>query len=285
MMRIAQLSKKLNISQTEITGFLKRRKIENYSGGNSRLTEEHLKLIVEYFRPELLNEFFKEEAAPDLQAPGSGQEAGFQNEGIETGSTEPLLVDNSENTAETNNEAIVTEEHEEATGEIEVIRAPKIKLEGLKVVGKIDLPEKPGKFKEKATANVSEADKLKKIKEKREKSERRKKRYGDKTRRYNKRGSSKPHREETYEEKLKRREQEKIRRQKVREKELREKKRQHYLKTIQAKKAAESKPKTPAKPRKSKEPSDFETVKKEKKVYKNPLRRFWAWLNGEFDEY
>ncbi len=286
MMRIAQLSRKLNISQTEITGFLKRRKIEGYGGGNSRLTEEHLRLVIDYFRPELLADFFNTEEEND--------DPGFLSPNPKTASVrktdqnlpepepenaKPVSVPVTEKT-----EPDPEVKEKAAEEKVEVIRAPKVKLEGLKVVGKIELPEKPAEKKESRPVEKTgqepgnAGDKI----ENREKSGRRKNKKVSRSGKIKNGRRRRSGREETYEEKLKRLEREKIKRQKEKEKRLREKKRLHYLKTVKEKQATETKVK---KPKKKKEISIAGAPVPEKKYYKNPLRRFWAWLNGEFDNY
>ncbi len=294
-MRIAQLSRKLNISQTEITGFFKRRKISGYVGGNSKLSEEHLRLIVEYFRPELTGEFFKDDTEPDETKLPSNTEhdvqiqqdiSNQQEKGEEINSSDSIVKEKSKISSVVEPTETFRADQDTETKEVEIIRAPKIKLDGLKVVGKIELPEKPKKNKENPSEeNIhqdAEDPPKKKVTETKTK-EKQRQRKDRSPQKYKKGRYRKPKREETYEEKLKRLEREKIRRQKAREKQLREKKRQHYLKVLQAKQAsAEAKPK---KPKKRKDTAVEEIVAPRKKIYKNPLRRFWAWLNGEFDEY
>ena len=53
-MRLSQLARKLNVSQSEINGLLKRRGISHKGGGNTKMNEDHVTLVIEYFMPELL---------------------------------------------------------------------------------------------------------------------------------------------------------------------------------------------------------------------------------------
>ncbi len=163
------------------------------------------------------------------------------------------------------------EDSEESTDEEEIddqkilIKAPKVSLPGLKVVGKIDLPEpvqKQDKTENNETAGEEDSDDLTKRKTS-EKDRSRRRRDGRKPKR-NKR------RPLTLEEKRERERRAAERKKIALQKKIKDEKKQHYLNQVKN---------TPSKPKK---------VKKEKaqpvRVDKGPppktiLGKFWRWLN------
>src|SRR5690349_19588087 len=102
-MRIGQLARQLGISPSDISGFLATQNIETETGANARLDEEVVAKVLQHFAPEKKVEEIVQEEEP---APVK---------------EEPLKTD----------EALP----------VEVIRVTKVELQGLKVVGKIDLPQ------------------------------------------------------------------------------------------------------------------------------------------------
>lgn len=123
-MRLGQLARKLAVRPSQIVDFLSTKQIHLDEGSNARLEDSHLSVIVNYFAPERLNEILNinaEETAPVTDT----IEVILPVETIEvieeTPLPEPL--------------ANIVEQ------KIEVIKAPKVELTGLKVLGKIDLPE------------------------------------------------------------------------------------------------------------------------------------------------
>lgn len=122
-MRIGQLARHLNVSPSELIHFLEQQSIMFEAGTNARLSEVHIRTILSKFAPEKLENLEKyvvEEDDP-IQSP-----PGFQ--GIDSGiSAQP------------------------PAGPAETIRAPKVELQGLKVLGKIELPEPKKKQPEQPT--------------------------------------------------------------------------------------------------------------------------------------
>jgi hypothetical protein len=159
--------------------------------------------------------------------------------------------------------------------EPEVIRAPKMKLQGVKVVGKIELPEKriktsahkdpdnnsgkhPGMKKDAEVTSRNHSSNKKKIT-----------------------GKTRANRSMSYLEKQKKEERKREKEKRERMKKTKERKRNHYQNKVQTKiSPTQSKKKNPSK--------NIRNLKKNQPepapVYKNPLRRFWAWLNGAYDE-
>lgn len=100
-MRIGQLARQLGISPSDITEFLTGQNIESEGGANARLSDDVLSKVVQHFAPEKPVEEIQE------------------------------IIQQEETVVE-----------EEAPAEpTEVIRVAKVELQGLKVLGKIDLPE------------------------------------------------------------------------------------------------------------------------------------------------
>jgi hypothetical protein len=121
-MRLAQLARKLSIKQSEIIGFLATKQIEVQDSSNTRIEPDHMKLVVGHFAPSLLEEISAQSAEEERLEP-----ARMPLEVAATHQIEPTV----------SAEAIF----ENTDLPIEVIKAPKVELQGLKVLGKIELPE------------------------------------------------------------------------------------------------------------------------------------------------
>jgi len=118
-MRLGQLARKLALRPATIVEFLSQHQISIESGGNTRLEDEHVSLILHKFAPELTEEKIAaalKEVDPDPPA------APIPPVEQKTAPAEILPAP-----------VLATE--------IEVIKAPKVELAGLKVLGKIELPE------------------------------------------------------------------------------------------------------------------------------------------------
>ena len=118
-MRLGQLARKLALKPIEIVGFLAKQNITIEDGGNTRLEDDHVALILQKFAPEQLEEP-RPKAEPIIQSPAT-----------------PILVEN--DIVVTEVQIPANEVSKEET--IEVIKAPKVELSGLKVLGKIELQE------------------------------------------------------------------------------------------------------------------------------------------------
>lgn len=122
-MRLGQLSRKLGVSTPEIIQFLASKQITISEDSNAKIEDIHAHWVTEKFAPhliasveEVMAEEKKEIAIPVETTPV-----------IETPSTEVTM---------------------EEPALPEVIKAPKIELAGLKVLGKIEIPEKKKKTDE-----------------------------------------------------------------------------------------------------------------------------------------
>lgn len=115
-MRLGQLARRLAIKTDEIVRHLASRQIIIESGNNTRLAEAHVELILQEFAP--ANEVLQNEISLEADRP------------------EPLVTN-------TETDPPLSEQSASEPSEVlETIKAPKVELAGLKVLGKIDLPEK-----------------------------------------------------------------------------------------------------------------------------------------------
>jgi hypothetical protein len=129
-MRIGQLARRLGVPPSDILGFLATQNIETETGTNSRIGDDLVARVVGHFAPEKLSEIL---AAPPVEEP---IEQTPIVEVTETEVTEVIEETPTHAVEETVGEADATPEEP-----VEVIRVSKVELQGLKVLGKIDLPE------------------------------------------------------------------------------------------------------------------------------------------------
>ena len=256
-MRLSQLARKLEMSPSELIIFFEKNKIKRYSSHNNKIEEGDLKLALNYF------------SAVEMEADVDAH----IHQGHE--SVKDTLPEPSQ---ETDSEIPLNKVSESATDkkEIEVISMPKIKLEGVKVVGKIDLPEPVKKVDDDIKP---EAEDQNKFSDNISQVEHRKENYKTKKRTLRQRHKHKRAiKELSYDEKLKREERKKTQEQQKAKKLKKEQKKQHYIKNVQSNISPKRKKKN------SRKTSDMETEPiKIRPEYKNPVRKFWAWLNGEYD--
>jgi hypothetical protein len=114
-MRLGQLARQLDISPDKIVTFLGSRDIAIDSSANARVDDQYVDLIVQHFAPG--NETLRQQIHQEPEVSSNPEPVESVNP------TEESLP--------------------------EVIKAPKIELPGLRVVGKIELPEKKKKEAEK----------------------------------------------------------------------------------------------------------------------------------------
>lgn len=132
-MRLGQIARKLDITTQELAGYLEREFGHGGLGTNSRLTEEQLAQALRHFAPQQADRFFT--SSKNLQAgPGA--------EDFTDPLTDPPV---SENVPAAGPALPPPAEELPPPGSVEVIRPPKVELSGLKVLGKIELPEKKKK--------------------------------------------------------------------------------------------------------------------------------------------
>ncbi len=265
-MRLSQLARKLEISPTELILFFENNKIERYNSRNNKIEESDLKLALSHFSSEEMEAEIQAEAPPANDSVKDIPQKKEKESNPSHGSTIDIPERDS-----TELKPPVEEKEE-----IEVIRMPKIKLEGVKVVGKIDLPEPVKKVKDENTSVAEEQNRLSdNTSDGGQRNEYQKTRKRSFKQRNRKKYTTK---ELSYEEKLKREERKRIREQQQAKKLKKEQKKLYYIKNIQSNVSPARKEKKSNKT----ERSEFEPIKVRPK-YKNPIRKFWAWLNGEYD--
>ncbi|CAN5329206.1 hypothetical protein BH09BAC3_BH09BAC3_28830 [soil metagenome] len=119
-MRLGQLARKLALKPVEIVEFLARNAIQIESGNNTRIEDDHVVLVLQKYAPGELIENVEKAIAEEEKIPEAPEYIVPESPSIELVAVE---------------EPILEEE------KVEVIKAPKIELSGLKVLGKIELPE------------------------------------------------------------------------------------------------------------------------------------------------
>ncbi len=117
-MRLGQLARKLALRPVQIIDFLSQHQIQVPNDSNAKLDDQHVALIVDKFSPGTALEILtsvedKQEEVPTAKEETKGEEQVVLP--AESTSDEPQKV--------------------------ELIKAPKVELSGLKVLGKIELPE------------------------------------------------------------------------------------------------------------------------------------------------
>jgi hypothetical protein len=123
-MRLGQLARKLSLRPAQIIEFLAQQNIQIEDNSNTRMEDSHVVLVVQRFAPESLVEIVEEfEEADEVEA----IEEAAPPENSQPFVDEPVPQVESEET--------------KLVEEVEVIRVPKIELTGLKVLGRIELPE------------------------------------------------------------------------------------------------------------------------------------------------
>ena len=133
-MRLGQLARKLELSPTEIISFLNEKNISTSEGSNTRLTQDQVALVCGKFDPT--------DSKQILTAPDKKEEA--EPTPVETYKPEPQpIVDEVVNVAAVveNTPEFVSESASTEEAKNEVIKAPKVELSGLKILGKIELPQ------------------------------------------------------------------------------------------------------------------------------------------------
>ncbi|MBX2915535.1 MAG: hypothetical protein KF856_09740 [Cyclobacteriaceae bacterium] len=150
-MRLGQLARKLSVRPSQLVDMLAKHQQFLEDGSNAKLSDDLVKQIVLYFAPERLTEIMivqTQETEPEPQQP----------EVV----IPPVVVQP---------QAEVTTETKSEVENSETIRAPKVELAGLKVLGKIELPTPRKKEEAKVEGETTEAEQ----KPKREQKDKRRK--------------------------------------------------------------------------------------------------------------
>ena len=125
-MRLGQLARKLDITPAEIERYLYANGTFVEAGSNSRLEDADVHRVIVHFAPNLLAEVNRELEAEHLQ------------ESKAEPASETKVSDVTE---EVTSVPAIQTPAPDPTDKPEVIKAPKVELQGLKVLGKIELPE------------------------------------------------------------------------------------------------------------------------------------------------
>src|SRR5690606_5772319 len=166
-MRLAQLSRKFSVRPAEIVDLLARHNVALEPSANTKVEGEALTIVIAHFAPQSL------EQNSSLQE--SSVSEPLTNETVET--VEPVVP-------EVIGEPKASEELPEDAGEEQltqlnevggVIKAPKVELKGLKVLGKIELPEPRKKEEPTSVSDEAPAEEQRPVRkaENRERKERR----------------------------------------------------------------------------------------------------------------
>lgn len=265
-MRLGQLSRQLEVSSDQIAKLLNENFREVSSHPNVKLTEEELEFVQNHFHVE---EETIEDSTPEVDSSSDIKSVSeVEKEEPSLKNEEPDLPE----FVESLRPQVITLEEEflSQTEDLETFKAEKPHLEGLKVVGKIELPEPI--VKEKPVK--PEASEDRKPKERRNNHRRSEKRP------QKNRGNSVVDERKKAERLAKKRKFEE-------EQRLKELKKKHYEETVKAKIVQPS----PKKKKKAVEVSIDQNQKvtsvkqpvKSTPKAKNPVKRFWLWLNGAYD--
>ncbi|MDX1445803.1 hypothetical protein [Lishizhenia sp.] len=286
-MRLGQLARRLSIKTDKIVKFLDESKDTQIgTHPNTKIPDEFVDDVINHFKPEPIKEMKaaleamdeevipttesvtteeKEdteatqipEATPNIPSDISKKEEAEAHQEIDA--IEPIVEAQTEAT-----EIELKEEEEEELNIVDgVIKAPKQELGGVKVIGKIDLPEPKAEPLEDDTENETQEEKTVEIEKPNTKPKKQVKR---KTPEQRKRQQEERRRKQELAEQTAREE---------RKKELEQQKRkEHYLKQLEEQKA-----KAPAKKKKKAKPNTKKKVKKE--APKGLWKKFLYWLNDK----
>jgi hypothetical protein len=153
-MRLGQLARKLAIIPAEIVDFLAMNNIRIDESTNTRLEHEQLMLVINHFAPARAEEFNTPATDETQDIPEEINSPRVEAVVPGTIVPEPVI-----SVPDIQQEMAVIEERNiipdaEQEQKIEVIKAPKVELAGLKVLGKIELPEPKKKEQKPATESV-----------------------------------------------------------------------------------------------------------------------------------
>jgi hypothetical protein len=276
-MRLRQLARKLEVSPNRLLEILSENGHTIENDPNFKLTEEQEQLINSRIAPKKVEvievvEEAQKEVELEEEAPTPKKK------------TVPKKIELKEpnvKKAEAPKIYSLEKEIEEKTKDIELIKAPKLKLDGLKVLGKIDLPtpkQKAVKEEKEAEDKVTDTPKARRTN----------------TTTDRKRQPERKPRPNSLELERRRIEREAKQKREAEEKHLKALKEKHYKETVLAKQKANAakKNKKAAQPLTPKAVIDEPKVNKPKAQKaqklvkkKSALGRFWAWLNGAYDNH
>jgi hypothetical protein len=138
-MRLGQLARKVSVRPSEIVEFLASKNITIEGGGNERISDEHVIMVYERFAPgflepesEPVQEFnVSEPVVPETIVDEAKSDTVAESTTFDNTTATPLQQEEDKGDLETagNNDTLP-----------DVIKAPKLELKGLTVLGKVELP-------------------------------------------------------------------------------------------------------------------------------------------------
>jgi hypothetical protein len=138
-MRLGQLARKVSVRPADIVSFLSARGNPIEEGANTRVESNLVKMVIAHFAPDLdENEL---EISVHMPEPETDDLAGFPEQPINEEQVEKEIELPKEEIVEPISSEENSAESPQTEQPIEVIKAPKIELQGLKVIGKIELPQ------------------------------------------------------------------------------------------------------------------------------------------------
>lgn len=136
-MRVSQLARRLNILPADVLAALPEGSVEAAGTHNARLSDTQVEEVVRFFRPDNWQELLNEMKETPAEEPAEASHAG------EPAKSGPVAADGQTNPlAGPAISGVAPVQEFSPLPETEVIRAPKVELPGLRIVGKIPLPEK-----------------------------------------------------------------------------------------------------------------------------------------------
>ncbi len=264
-MRLGQLSRKLEVESSTIVKVLKEHFREVNNHPNVKILDEEYDFLLNRFGPKPLTP--AEESS--IEIPIEPKEVIEETEAKDASPKKetPVFV-------ESLRPRVITLESEfdQKKRELESYKAEKPELEGLKVVGKIELPEPKPKAPKVDNKDAEGSEGTKTVDERN-------------LRPRNKRKDNRQRVNRSPAEERKRAEQLANRRKAQEERQLKELKKKHYEENVKAKLEK------PKRKKKKKFVQQFEATIQQDQVQKqpqkssNPLVRFWRWLNGDYDKF
>lgn len=273
-MRLGQLSRKLNVKSGEIIARVEKKfDVTIKDHPNCKIPDEFLVDLLSHFednRPSTEKELVVEEV----------EEKNAETPSVESVEEEKKVADSSENEAPNTNEEIsasnLQEDDHELIIEEGVIKAPKPEIEGVKVVGKIDLPEPKKESEEEKDRENNETDSADSS-ESSDRTEEKEKTVRSRAQGKKNRPKRKTKEVLSHEEKKKREEARYRKEQEAKKKREKELKRKNYEKLMQEKAASVTSKKSSK--RKKKRPTKSTKREAMKEEPKTLWGKFMRWLN------
>jgi len=272
-MRLTTLARKVGRTPSQLITFLESAQVEITNGANTKLDEAAIALVLKEYEIELEKPEASEVELPKEpehiieEVPVTIEESPAAPV-VEISKPEPLPIVTPSKTRSGTVDDLEDGDH----SAIDHIKAKKVKLEGFKVVGKIELPQKPVKTQVAEETNTTSEETETPVPERPAKKQRSDYKKYDRHPKHDRKPLS-------YEERLKREEQAKKREIQQKLEEDKARKQRYYEKNIA--------PKAPVKSSKKKaQKANAPLISKQPKVVSsNPFQRFWAWINGQYDKY